>query len=92
VPAHDRRGSNCIACSPPALIGFRFGNDSFAPHLAEARRRGVRPSVLDLPGLGLDIDNPRDLAAFLVRPSATRARRYLDAIDCAARLKSKKSS
>ena len=39
VPAHDRRGSNCIALSPPNLIPFSFGNDSFKPHLAAARAR-----------------------------------------------------
>ena len=70
VPAHDRRGSNCIAVSPPDLIPFSFGNDSFQPHLAAARERGVEPRVLPLPGLGLDIDTPEDLRALLRRPEA----------------------
>lgn len=77
VPAHDRRGSNCVACSPPELIPFRFGNDSFEPHLAEARAAGVEPTIVELPGLGLDIDTPEDLAALAAQPGDTRAQRFL---------------
>lgn len=79
VPSHDGRGSNCIALSPPALIPFRFGNDSFQPHLAEAEARNVKPTILkDLPGIALDIDTPSDLAALLETTNATHARAYLE--------------
>ena len=77
VPSHDRRGSNCIAVSPADLIGFHFGHDSFEPHLAEARAAGIVPKVLDLPGLGLDIDTPADLRALLRSRRATRAHALL---------------
>ncbi len=77
VPALDSRGSNCIACSPPGLISFRFGNDSFKPHLGAAAEKGVTPTILRLPGLGLDIDRPDDLAALLDAPGASRAQRWL---------------
>ena len=36
VQAHDFRGSNALAVSPPTLIRFHFGHDSFEPHLASA--------------------------------------------------------
>jgi 2-phospho-L-lactate guanylyltransferase (CobY/MobA/RfbA family) len=49
------------------------------PHLAAARRIGVEPKVIRLAGLALDIDNPRDLAAFLKLPSHTRTRALLHA-------------
>ncbi len=78
VPASDGRGSNCILCSPPDLIPFHFGNDSFLPHLAEARSAGVEPRIVELPGIGLDIDTPDDLARFMAIPSATRARAYME--------------
>jgi len=78
VPAHDERGSNAILCSPPDAVPLKFGNDSFLPHLAAARQAGVEPKVLRLPGLGLDIDNPADLAAFMKIPSNTHARAYLE--------------
>ena len=77
VPAHDERGSNAILCAPPNGVPLKFGNDSFLPHLDAARRAGLEPKILRLPGLGLDIDNPADLATFLKIPSNTRARALL---------------
>jgi 2-phospho-L-lactate guanylyltransferase len=80
VPAHDRQGSNAILCAPPAHVPLSFGNHSFTPHLAAARQRGLEPCVVELPGIGLDIDSPADLAAFLAVPSQTRTRRLLDGL------------
>jgi 2-phospho-L-lactate guanylyltransferase len=77
VPAHDERGSNAILCAPPEAVPLKFGDDSFWPHLDAARRAGLEPKIVKLPGIGLDIDNPADLAAFLKIPSRTRARALL---------------
>jgi 2-phospho-L-lactate guanylyltransferase len=77
APAHDERGSNAILCAPPEAVPLTFGNDSFRPHLDAARRAGLEPKILRLPGIGLDIDNPADLAAFMKIPSRTRARAVL---------------
>ncbi len=30
-PSHDRRGTNCIVATPPDLIPFHFGHQSFQP-------------------------------------------------------------
>lgn len=65
VPAHDERGSNAVLCSPPTVMQLRFGDDSFLPHLARARALGIEPTIVKLPGIGLDIDQPGDLQAFL---------------------------
>jgi 2-phospho-L-lactate/phosphoenolpyruvate guanylyltransferase len=81
VPAHDERGSNAILCAPPDAVPLKFGNDSFLPHLDAARRVGLEPKILRLPGLGLDIDNPADLAAFMKIPSNTQARAYLERVE-----------
>jgi 2-phospho-L-lactate/phosphoenolpyruvate guanylyltransferase len=78
VPAHDERGSNAILCAPPDAVPLKFGDDSFLPHLDAARRAGLAPKILRLPGLGLDIDNPADLAAFIRIASKTRARALLE--------------
>jgi 2-phospho-L-lactate/phosphoenolpyruvate guanylyltransferase len=64
TPAHDNRGSNAILASPPDLVPLTFGTDSFLPHLESAREHGVEPKIIRLDGVGLDIDNPEDLAAF----------------------------
>jgi 2-phospho-L-lactate guanylyltransferase len=74
VPAHDERGSNAVLCSPPTVMDLRFGDDSFLPHLASARALGIEPTIVKLPGIGLDIDQPQDLQAFMraTPPMATR--------------------
>jgi 2-phospho-L-lactate guanylyltransferase len=77
APSRDEGGSNAILVSPPDAVPLRFGVDSFHPHLRAAAARGIRPTVLRLPGIALDIDNPEDLAAFARRPSATRSHALL---------------
>lgn len=65
VPAHDELGSNAVICAPPFAVPLRFGDDSYFPHLSAARGQGVEPNIVRLPGIGLDIDHPIDLLAFL---------------------------
>ena len=77
VPSRDEEGSNCVICSPPDVMTLRFGENSFRPHLASARARGLDPRVLRLPGIGLDIDTPDDLIELARRAGATRTQRYL---------------
>src|SRR5690242_4099071 len=66
VPALADMGTNAIALTPSEAIPIRFGQQSFFQHLEAALERGIAPRILRLPGLGLDIDRPEDLAAFLV--------------------------
>ena len=68
VPAHDELGSNAVLCAPPAAVPLRFGDDSYFPHLAAARRCGIEPTIVRLPGIALDIDHPADLRMFLRAP------------------------
>jgi 2-phospho-L-lactate guanylyltransferase len=79
APSRDERGSNAIICSPPEAVPLRFGEDSYFPHLRAAEACGIRPTVLRLPGIALDVDTPEDLAAFALVPSPTRARALLAA-------------
>jgi len=65
VPAYDDLGSNTIICSPPDVVPLRFGEDSFYPHIHAARDRGIDPLIVRQPGIGMDIDRPVDLIAFL---------------------------
>jgi 2-phospho-L-lactate guanylyltransferase len=65
VPAHDELGSNAVLCAPPFSVPLRFGDDSYFPHLMAARARGIEPVIVRLPGIGLDIDHPADLRAFI---------------------------
>ena len=77
APSHDEMGSNAILMSPPDAVKLRFGDDSFRPHLAAARAAGIEPTVVSLPGIALDIDNPADLAHFWQVGSRTRAGLWL---------------
>jgi 2-phospho-L-lactate guanylyltransferase len=65
VPAHDELGSNAVLCAPPFSVPLRFGDDSYFPHLMAARRAGIEPVIVRLPGIGLDMDHPSDLRAFI---------------------------
>jgi len=77
APARDKLGSNAMLCSPPNVLPFRFGENSFYPHLQRARELGIEPRVIERPGFGLDIDTPDDLYAFAAQSSATHAYDYL---------------
>jgi 2-phospho-L-lactate guanylyltransferase (CobY/MobA/RfbA family) len=58
-------------------MALTFGEPSFAHHLETARKRGLAPHILELPGLGLDIDAPEDLTALLAEDSTTETARLV---------------
>ena len=63
VIAPDRHGSgtNALLSSPPGLIEYDFGIDSFERHVTSAKDAGVRLVVCEIPSIGLDVDLPEDL-------------------------------
>lgn len=65
APAHDEKGSNAVLLTPPDSVKLRFGDNSYFPHLKAARQAGIEPTIVPLPGIGMDIDHAVDLAAFL---------------------------
>ena len=75
VPAGDGRGTNAVLRRPANLFPLRFGNDSFRPHHAAAQATGQPCVVLNLPGMGVDVDNPSDLLQLISLPGDTRAQR-----------------
>lgn len=86
VAATDDGGTNLLACRPADAIPLCFGPRSFERHCRAARRAGIVPQVLDAPDIGLDIDRPENLAAFLSLQSRTRAHTFLRAVDLSSRL------
>ena len=77
VPAHDNRGSNAVIMTPMTAVPLAFGNDSFEPHIAAARRQGIEPRIVRMAGIGLDIDHPDDLTSLMAAPSATHTWAFL---------------
>ena len=77
APAADSRGTNAAFRRPADLFPLRFGNDSFKPHLAAAQATGKPCIVLQLPGIGVDVDNPEDLQRLLAILGETRTQSLL---------------
>ena len=63
VIAPDRHGTgtNALLMSPPGLIEYDFGPDSFSRHQQRAKQAGAKVVVCELPSLELDLDVPEDL-------------------------------
>ena len=62
APDRHERGTNAMLVSPAGLIDYDFGDDSFQRHCELARQAGARLEIVKLPSLGLDLDQPEDLA------------------------------
>ena len=71
APSRDERGTNAALVTPPGAFELRFGEPSFVAHVERAREVGLPTQVLRLPGIGLDLDSPEDLDAFLAEPTPT---------------------
>jgi len=86
VPSLSGFGTNAALLEPPDAMPLKFGEPSFDNHLVAARAAALRPIVLRLPGIGLDIDAPDDLGLLLERGPSTRGARLLVSLDVPARL------
>lgn len=91
VPAGDGRGTNAALRRPADLFPLRFGNDSFKPHLAAAQATNKPCSVLQLPGIAVDVDNPADLLKLISLPGETRAQKLARTWDLTERLQAARS-
>lgn len=86
VPSLSGFGTNAVLLDPPDTLPLKFGEPSFENHLVAARAAGLRPLVLRLAGIGLDIDAPDDLALLLERGPSTRSAGLLTSLGVPARL------
>jgi len=60
APDRHGKGTNALLISPPRLIEYDFGANSFQRHCELAKKAGARLEIVDLPSLGLDLDVPED--------------------------------
>jgi 2-phospho-L-lactate guanylyltransferase len=60
APDRHGKGTNALLISPPGLIEYDFGGNSFQRHCELAKKAGARLEIVDLPSLGLDLDVPED--------------------------------
>lgn len=86
----DRRseGTNALLLrlrEQTTRFAFDFGGASLARHVAEARRLGLAATVLDLPGIGFDLDTPPDWDEYLqLQIFENEANPRLIAVPCGA--------
>ncbi len=77
APSRDGTGTNAVVCTPPDIIGLSFGAGSLSSHLLSAKHQAIQPNIVNLPGLGLDLDQPGDLLDFIKRGMNSHSARYL---------------
>jgi 2-phospho-L-lactate/phosphoenolpyruvate guanylyltransferase len=62
APSRDGTGTNALLLRPPDALRPALGPGSLARHLEAAARAGLEAALVHRPGLGLDVDEPADLA------------------------------
>ena len=60
APDRHKKGTNALLISPPGLIEYDFGENSFQRHCELVKKAGARLEIVELPSLGLDLDIPED--------------------------------
>lgn len=60
APDRHGKGTNALVIAPAGLIEYDFGENSFQRHCERAKQAGARLEVVELPSLGLDLDEPED--------------------------------
>ena len=61
APDHNRKGTNALLLSPPDLIEYHYGPDSFMKHCELAHEANARLEICEQSSLTLDLDEPEDL-------------------------------
>jgi 2-phospho-L-lactate guanylyltransferase len=76
----DGGGTNALLLRPPGIIRPAFGKNSFRRHQSIARRKGLRPRVVKLRGIALDVDEPSDLTLLKRHSLRNETGRFLKSI------------
>ena len=61
APDYQKSGTNGLLINPAGLIQYEFGPGSFERHIEQAKAKGAKVEVLELPSLAHDVDLPEDL-------------------------------
>jgi 2-phospho-L-lactate guanylyltransferase len=77
TPSRSGLGTNGVVLAPPSAMRLRFGEPSFDGHVVAARALRLGLATVRLPGLGLDVDAPEDLAMLLAEGASTDSGRLL---------------
>jgi 2-phospho-L-lactate/phosphoenolpyruvate guanylyltransferase len=61
TPDRHLQGTNALLISPPGLIQYEYGPDSFHRHCLQVKKTGARLEICERGSVALDIDYPEDL-------------------------------
>jgi len=61
TPDRHHQGTNALLISPPGLIQYEYGPDSFHRHCTQAEKARARLEICERGSVALDIDFPEDL-------------------------------
>jgi 2-phospho-L-lactate guanylyltransferase len=86
APSADEGGTNLLIRRPPAVIGARFGHDSYRRHLQAAAEADVPTSVVEAPELAFDLDVPSDILTVLDSRREGRTLQVCRELDLGARI------
>lgn len=87
VPSRDGTGTNAILRRPPTLFPSHFGTGSLAKHIREAEQSDAVCTLLDLPRIALDVDEPEDVVELLGLGNESAIRDLLAEMKMEERLK-----
>jgi 2-phospho-L-lactate/phosphoenolpyruvate guanylyltransferase len=84
VPSREGTGTNAILRRPPTLFTSHFGPNSLPKHLAEAEKAAAQCTVIELPRIALDVDDPTDVTELLKQTASSPVLEWLRARRIAA--------
>ena len=77
IPDRHYAGTNGLIVSPPDVINYRFGSNSFTLHVTAVENAGIKPTVKISQGVALDIDSQPDLYRLLTVEQSIETLDYL---------------
>lgn len=87
VPSRDGTGTNAILRRSPTLFPSHFGAGSLAKHIREAGQANATCTLVELPNIALDIDEPEDLVELLTLEQGSKIYDLLAEMRIGERLK-----
>ena len=73
-------GTNCMICTPPDVIKFKYGPGSCLAHMELAHRDSIQVRLYRSKKLGFDVDRDFDLTKLIKKSGYTKAVDYIESI------------
>ena len=74
-------GTNCMICTPPDIIKFKYGPGSCLAHMELAHRESIEIRLYRSKKLGFDVDRDFDLTKLIEKSGYTKPLDYIKSIE-----------